>query len=80
MKKIFGLLAAALLCLSAPAHSDAAGQYGVYVEPKLMWGQASYSADHYSYNKSKMGGGLAIGYDLWNTYALPIRAELELAG
>ena len=80
MKKIFGLLAAAFLCLSAPAQSDAAGQYGVYVTPKLIWGQANYSADHYSYNKSKMGGGIAVGYDMWNTYALPIRAELELAG
>lgn len=80
MKKILAFAFAA--CLLLPAAAPAA-EYGMYVTPKIGAGIQHFKSNWEnnqtgaSGTKGVFGAGLALGYDLQPTYALPLRAELE---
>ena len=58
-------------------------EYGLYITPKLNW--SFYTGDYIDgpgVNRTQsgtnsLGGGLAIGYDFWHKFDIPVRAELE---
>ena len=88
MKKIFGLLTLAAL-LATPALALGAGQVGVYVAPKFVYGYTlldgmksvndSGSWAKGSKSDNAFGGALALGYDFNKKFQVPLRAELEYA-
>lgn len=84
MKKII----VTLFCLMLVPSVALAGDYGVYVEPKLFYGFTvmDTTKGHYPGGKIKsddddsvFGGGLAVGYNFNKRFGAPIRAELEFS-
>lgn len=90
MKRIFGLLALAVV-LVTPSLASAAGQTGVYVAPKIGYSFVQMnsmklvaggtlvngSAGMGSKDDDAFGGGLAIGYDFYKKFQVPVRTEVE---
>lgn len=85
LKTIF--LTLALICCGAfctlPDAQAEGVEYGVYITPKLNW--SFYTGDYIDgpgVNRTQsgtnsLGGGLAVGYDFWHKFDIPVRAELE---
>lgn len=77
-------LVAALL---APGMAAAEGS-GLYLAPKLLLSlqntgdiskdNAPFSASMDRYDQLTLGGALAVGFDFWQYYLVPLRFELEL--
>lgn len=80
------------LCLLLPRNTPAA-EYGVYVAPKFIYGQALLaplklsaqlsgslgSSASETKNDDAFGGALAVGYDFETRFNVPVRAEIEYA-
>ena len=85
LKTIF--LTLALICCGAfctlPDAQAEGVEYGVYITPKLNW--SFYTGDYIDgpgVNRTQsgtnsLGGGLALGYNFWHKFDIPVRAELE---
>lgn len=85
LKTIF--LTLALICCGAfctlPDAQAEGVEYGVYITPKLNW--SFYTGDYIDgpgVNRTQsgtnsLGGGMALGYDFWHKFDIPVRAELE---
>jgi opacity protein-like surface antigen len=92
MKKVLVLcVAAACFCLSS-GQAKAADQLGVYVAPKFVYGftmmdklkgtimnEDSAGSKSGAKDDSAWGGAVAIGYDFYKRFQVPVRAELEYA-
>lgn len=93
MKRILGLVMI-VAALALPTMASAGEQIGVYVTPKFItgwtvmdnmktgWGEDAdpgFSMDIGDKTKGTIGGGLAIGYDFYQKFQFPVRAELEYA-
>lgn len=90
MFKKFGVLLLAA-CFALPvqvkAETEPAGQTGVYVTPKFIYGIGTFkgkvidSAEGTLASKSAtenaFGGGIALGYDFSKRLDVPVRVELE---
>lgn len=91
-KTLLGLtFALALTLLSGTAVNSAmASEYGIYVAPKVAWSHVSM--DHNAVGSDSSGpfftmsggdndnvffGGLALGYDFYTKFEVPLRAEVE---
>lgn len=83
MKKIFGFLCAICFMLYASVVS-ADVNYGMYITPKVSY--SFYTGDYIEHSSlngatksgtSSFGGGLALGYDFYEFYDIPVRVEAE---
>ena len=82
MKKlVMSILVFCVMCFGC-INSDAA-EYGVYVEPNLVFdfSQANYLKESGSNSEfagvTNFGGGVAIGYDFLTKFNVPVRVEAE---
>ncbi len=76
-----------LAALLAPGMAAAEGA-GLYLEPKLLLSlqntgdiskdNAPFSGSMDRYDQFTLGGALAVGFDFWQYYLVPLRFELEL--
>lgn len=93
MKRILGLLALAGV-LAFPSLASAGEQIGVYVAPKFItgwtvmdnmktgWGEDAdpgFNMNIGDKTKGTVGGGLAVGYDFYRQFQVPVRTEIEYA-
>lgn len=86
MKRILAVVAL-VAALMMPGMAAAEG-VGLYVTPKLLLslqntgdiskGNAPFSASMDRYDQFTLGGALAVGFDFWQYYLVPLRFELEL--
>lgn len=80
MKKIL-MAIFCVFCLVGVANAEP--QYGVYLTPKISY--SFYTGDYIEgagvsgvrSGTSSFGGGLALGYDFYETLDIPVRLELE---
>lgn len=87
MRRMFAILAMAVL-LAFPGVAKAEGT-GMYLAPKFLMsiqdtGKVSRSSTMAGsgvddYSQFTLGGGLAIGLDLWPQQMIPLRMEIEFA-
>ncbi len=74
-----------LMATPAPVH---AGDTGIYLAPRLMYNFQTFNEPKVKYsggkealnssNRGSLGASLALGYNFYSRYFMPVRAEVEL--
>ncbi len=87
-KKLILPLLAALTLLIPGANPASAGDTGIYLAPRIMYNFQSYNDPKVKHaggtealnssTRSSLGVALALGYNFYPRYYMPVRAEVEL--